>query len=102
MLQEHNEGASAHWPERKQRLIQSFQDQIAAANAKGSARLNERLQKAIERHSGSDPMWLQQYVSNVLRGYSERPPSWPYAAFEAAVLMATRCPATGRLLPVRP
>lgn len=90
------------WPGRRERLVRAFRDQIAVADARGAARLWERLRVAIERHSRGDPQWLERYIGLTLRAYTEPALAWPYAAFEAAVLLGLRCQATGRLLPVRP
>lgn len=101
MLDERTDGGKL-WPARRERLVQAFRDQIAAGNARAAARLCERLRAAIERHSRGDPEWLERYVGLTLRAYTEPGLAWPYAAFEAAVLLGLRCQATGRVLPVRP
>lgn len=91
-----------YWVARRDRLVEGLRERLQAAEAKHAARLDERLREAVARHSGGDPGWLQRYVEGVLRAYAAQPAAWPYPAFEAAVLMGTRCPATGRLPGVRP
>jgi hypothetical protein len=90
------------WPARRDGLIEALRARIAAATRLNADRLGRCLGGTIDRHFGGDPQWLEAYVTSLLRGYTAGAEGACYRGFEAAVLRALRCPATGRLLAVRP
>ena len=67
---------------------------FADAKDKMATRLSKQVREAVDLHSGGNPRWLASFVERVV--YSGIPAPGAYSVFEAHVLAAYRCPATGR------
>lgn len=92
----------AQWPGRRDNIVRGLRQRISGLDAKNLTRLQAAIADSVGLHSGGDPMWLQRYISELLRNYAAESDPRAYRRLEAAVLLGTRCGATGRLLGVRP
>ena len=92
------EGYASNDAARKKRIVDAMKTNLERSFADAADRLVVRLERqvrdAIELHSDGRPAWLAAYIERVV--YSGLPTAAAYAQFEADVLRAYRCPATGR------
>jgi hypothetical protein len=85
-------------PYHNKRMVDAVRANVerSAADAKHkmASRLSKQVREAIDLHSAGDGRWLASFIERVV--YSGVPAPAAYSVFEAHVLAAYRCPATGR------
>jgi hypothetical protein len=95
------EGYTSTDPARKKRIVDAMRANLDISFADAANRMVARLQRqvrdSIDLHSGGNAAWLASYIEGVV--YSTIPTPAAYRVFEAHVLAAYRCPATGRYPP---
>ena len=86
---------------RKKRIVDSMkahlERSVADAKDRVAERLDRQVREAVELHSGGRGDWLASYIQRVV--HSAVPTAASYLEFEAHVLAAYRCRATGRYPP---
>jgi hypothetical protein len=100
------EGYASNNANRKTRIVNDMKAKLERSITDASTKLADRLERqvrdAIETHSADHPAWLASFIERVV--YAGLPTAAGYLEFQARVLQALRCPATGRFAvsPLRP